>query len=254
MPLFITVNQLVCYNLVSALRYLIYMKSFFLFIEHLNRGYRLLISLVAGVLVFLLTKALYTYGLSFLYGWISFASASLFFTWTTILVREPEQTGVIAREQDDKAWIIFLLVISAAFISLFAIILLLQGLPSYSKRGLNLHIILSMVAVALSWVLIHSIFTIRYAHLYYDFPDKNKKMTGEKSFAGGLQFPGGEAPDFLDFAYFSFVIGMTFQVADVNITGRTIRRLALLHGFLSFIYNTAIIALSINIISGLIGK
>ncbi len=230
------------------------MKSFFLFIEHTHRSFRLLVSLAAGILVFFLSKTPYAAGLSFLYGWISFATVSLLFTWTTILVRQPEQIGVIAREQDDKVWIIFLLVISAAFISLFAIILLLKGLPSYSKKGLSLHIVLSLVSVVLSWVLIHSVFTIRYAHLYYDFPDKNKKGSEKKKFAGGLQFPGDEAPDFLDFAYFSFVLGMTFQVADVNITGRPIRRLALLHGFLSFIYNTAIIALSINIISGLIGK
>ena len=73
-------------------------------------------------------------------------------------------------------------------------------------------------------------------------------------YARGLNFPETDLPDFLDFAYYSFVLGMTFQTADVNITGRSFRRLALLQGFLSFVYNTAIIALSINIISGLIGK
>ncbi|MDQ6608664.1 MAG: DUF1345 domain-containing protein [Bacteroidota bacterium] len=230
------------------------MKSFFLFIERMPRSLRLLISLTVGVLVFLAAKTSHGVGLPFLFAWISFATTSLLFTWTTILVRQPNQTGVIARKQDDKVWIIFLLVISAAFVSLFAIILLLQDLPSYSKKGLSLHMALSIVSVALSWVLIHSVFTIRYAHLYYDLREKKGKENNEKNFAGGLEFPGGEAPDFMDFAYFSFVLGMTFQVADVNITGRPIRRLALLHGFLSFIYNTAIIALSINIISGLIGK
>jgi uncharacterized membrane protein len=71
---------------------------------------------------------------------------------------------------------------------------------------------------------------------------------------GGLIFPGNESPDFMDFAYFSFVLGMTFQVSDVNITNSFIRRLALFHGLLSFVFNTAIIALTINIISGLLGN
>ena len=199
----------------ATLQQALYMKSFFLFIEDLHRGYRLLISLAVGLLVFFLVKTPHSTGLHFLYGWISFAIASLFFTWTTILIRHPANTGVIAREQDSSVWIIFLLVVTAAFISLF---------------------------------------TIRYAHLYYNVPHKKKRDANEKNFARGLLFPGSEAPDFMDFAYFSFVLGMTFQVADVSITGRGIRRLALLHGFLSFVYNTAIIALSINIISGLIGS
>jgi uncharacterized membrane protein len=96
------------------------------------------------------------------------------------------------------------------------------------------------------------VFAIRYAHLFYTYPDEGEEA-GAK-FHGGLEFPGTPHPDFLDFAYFSFVLGMTFQVADVNITAANIRRLALLQGFLAFVYNTIIVALSINIISGMIAK
>ena len=89
---------------------------------------------------------------------------------------------------------------------------------------------------------------MHYAHAYYcDHGDDNDGYEGS-----GLRFPGEKAPDFLDFAYFSFVIGMTFQVSDVEISSRRIRRLALVHGLLSFLFNTLILALSINLVSGLI--
>lgn len=227
------------------------MRPFFVFIDRINRWHRLLISAALGILIFLSTKRPGNEGLDFLYAWIGFASTSLFFSWVTILVRHPGQIGRIAQEQDSSFWIIFLIVVTAAFISLFTILLLLYGLSSYSRTGLSLHIVLSMVAVMLSWLLIHTVFTIRYAHLYYTASGRKKDKDQQP---GGLQFPGNEPPDFLDFAYFSFVLGMTFQVSDVSITSSYFRRLALFHGLLSFVYNTAIIALTINIISGLLGN
>lgn len=227
------------------------MKSFFLAIDKLHRSHRFVISLATGVLVFFLLKKPGETGIAFLYGWICFAGTSLLFTWITILVRHPRTTAAIAEEQDTSVLLVFLIVVSAAFISLFAVILLLNAQPASSKAGLSLHIVLSLVAISLSWLLIHSVFTIRYAHLYYN-PTGTKNQVGDV--AGGLAFPGAEQPDFLDFAYFAFILAMTFQTADINITGRRIRRLALVHGLLSFVYNTAIIALIINIISGLIGS
>lgn len=228
------------------------MKFFFVFVDKLDRRLRLLISVVLAVLVFFLSRKDNSEGLPYLYSWISFASTTLFFSWVTILLRHPKEIGAVAKEQDSSFWVIFLVVVTAAFVSLFGIILLLQNLSTKSRQGLSLHIVLSMIAVTLSWLVIHTVFTIRYAHLYYD--TSYIPQNGAQPSARGLQFPGEELPDFLDFAYFSFVLGMTFQVADINITGRRFRRLALLHGLLSFVYNTAIIALTINIISGLIGK
>ena len=89
-------------------------------------------------------------------------------------------------------------------------------------------------------------FTIRYAHLYHDH---NKLGTG--SSIGGLEFPMDEDPDYLDFAYFSFVIGMTFQVSDISVSSQTIRRFVLMHSLISFVFNTIIVALTINILAGL---
>lgn len=157
----------------------------------------------------------------------------------------------IAKEEDSSGIFIFFLVLMAAFISLFAIIFLLRSLPDESRKGLNIHILLSIASIFCSWTLIHTLFSFRYAHKYYDNFDRSNN---DCEFGEGLDFPNEKNPDFLDFVYFSFIIGMTFQVSDVEITSRDIRRLALLHSVLSFIYNTVIVALSINIISGVISK
>ena len=220
-------------------------------LDKLDKRYRLYISLLITLIVFLLVPRHHTQAVTFMLTWIAFATASLIFSWITILSIHPKDIRVVASAQDSSRLAIFLFVVAAAFISLFAIILLLQTIPGHSEHGLSYHIVLSAAAVASSWVLIHTLFTLRYAHLYYRYQTADD---GKEIYEGGLLFPDEEQPDFLDFAYFSFVLGMTFQVSDVQITVRKIRRLALLHGLLSFVYNTTIVALSINIISGIIGK
>ena len=92
--------------------------------------------------------------------------------------------------------------------------------------------------------MVHTVFALRYAHIYYECGQAGNPL-------GGLNFPDEDAPDYLDFAYFSFVIGMTSQVSDVSISGRRLRRLALVHGLISFAFNLSILGLCINIISGL---
>jgi uncharacterized membrane protein len=104
-----------------------------------------------------------------------------------------------------------------------------------------------MAAVAEAWLLVHTIFTLRYAHIFYD----NDAAAGGDT--GGLEFPGHDPePDYLDFAYFAFTIGMAAQTADVAIPGRRQRRTALLHSLISFGFNTAIVALSVGAIGGLL--
>ena len=89
---------------------------------------------------------------------------------------------------------------------------------------------------------------MHYAHAYYSDEDEDPNTSG----VGGLEFPNEKEPDFLDFAYFSFVIGMTCQVSDVQISSPGIRRLALVHGLLSFLFNTVILALTVNLASGML--
>jgi uncharacterized membrane protein len=221
------------------------------FFEKIDRNYRLYVSLLIGLVVYLFAKN-QTLPVAFMLVWIGFSGSFLIFSWIVILSSHPKGLRNIADEQDTSRSLIFVFVLFAAFISVFAIIGLLQQAPNTSKRGLTYHILLAAAAVFCSWTLVHTLFTLRYAHLYYTYPNLNAHAHGKN--AGGLEFPGTTLPDYLDFAYFSFVLGMTFQVSDVQITLPVVRRLALLHGFLSFVYNTIIIALSINIISGVIGR
>lgn len=217
-----------------------------------NRKLRLYISVIIGLAVFFISKQYSSTIVSFMFGWISFAVFHLLFSWIIIFLFHPRQVKLLAEKEDSSLPFIFFFVLFAALISLFAIIVLLKSIPNESRHNLNLHIVLAFTSVFCSWTLVHTIFTLRYAHLYYmrDVSSHIEKEPG--SF--GLDFPNEKEPDYLDFAYFSFVLGMTFQVSDVVINSRTIRRLALLHGLLSFVYNTVIVALSINIVSGLIAK
>jgi uncharacterized membrane protein len=136
--------------------------------------------------------------------------------------------------QDDGRFLILLVTALGAFASLAAIIFEL-GASKNSPGGLTL----AIVTIVLSWALIHTAFSLHYAHEYY----RGKEP-------GGLQFPSGKDhvdADYWDFVYFSFVIGMTAQVSDVGITDKIIRRTATVHGIVSFVFNTALLALMVNI-------
>jgi uncharacterized membrane protein len=138
------------------------------------------------------------------------------------------------------------MILVSAFASMFAVLLLMMS--KHQQGGLPwLYVPVSIGGMLLSWVMVHTVFTFHYAHKYYD-DDKQEKAKA----AEGLDFPGDEKPDYLDFAYFSFVIGCTFQVSDVEITSKKIRRVALLHGLLSFLLNTFVVALTINFVASLV--
>lgn len=217
-----------------------------------NRRNKLIISTVIAAIVFVISKNRSSGIISFILTWNAFAFSNLLASWIIILSYHPLEVRGIAKEEDINSILIFFLVLMAASISLFAIIFLLRSLPDESKKGLGIHVLLSVASIFFSWTLIHTLFSFRYAHKYYDDVDRS---SNDNDRAGeGLDFPNEKTPDFLDFIYFSFIIGMTFQVSDVQITSRDIRRLVLLHSLLSFVYNTVIVALSINIISGVISK
>jgi len=109
------------------------------------------------------------------------------------------------------------------------------------------------ITIFLSWALIHTVFAIHYAHAYYDCDDSQSDTNDGQ--AGGFVFPGNAEPDYLDFVYVSFVIGMTSQVSDVAVTSRSIRRTVLVHSVIAFAFNTALLALAINLAaSAVFGK
>ncbi|HEU4677912.1 MAG TPA: DUF1345 domain-containing protein [Terrimicrobiaceae bacterium] len=214
---------------------------------HVDSHVRQIVALVIAVVTFVLFLR---HGRSpithFIAIWDIYAIVVLAMAWITICTANPRTIQRRARLQDSSRTLIFGFVIVAACMSLLAVILVLREHKELQKTG-GLHLFMAVLAVLESWLLIHTIFTLRYAHIFY----RSEREADVEGIGGGLSFPGGLNPDYQDFAYFSFIIGMTCQVSDVSITSRAIRRLALLHGLLSFAFNTAILALSINVISGL---
>ncbi|HVS94159.1 MAG TPA: DUF1345 domain-containing protein [Mucilaginibacter sp.] len=213
----------------------------------MDAQHRFMISLLISIGAFFVVNGRFSTPSIILLVWMSFAVSAIIMIWITFLSSHPREVRKIARLQDSSRVMLFAFVIIASVVSLTAVYYLLKS----SKHGgadVSEHVLLAITAVFISWWLVHTIFTTRYAHLYYD----TDKDDGSPRKGGGLQFPDEVEPDYLDFVYFSFVIGMTFQVSDVEISSRHIRRLAWLHGLISFVFNTAIVALSINVISGLV--
>lgn len=230
------------------------------FINKLDSHYRLYFSIALTVVAYFIIPPVVSYPVQFMLMWLVFAISNLILSWVTILTCHPLEVKEVARLQDSSRSLIFMFVLVASVIGLLAVILLLKSGKDLKGWELTFHVLLSVFSVMCSWWLVHTIFTFRYAHLYYkDAKDKDS----EDPFAGGLDFPQGneknkeeeedqDKPDYLDFVYFSFVLGMTFQVSDVEISSKRIRRLAWMHGVLSFGFNTIIVALTINVISGMV--
>jgi uncharacterized membrane protein len=213
----------------------------------MDAQHRFMISLVISAIAFFLVDGRYSTPSVILFTWMSFALSVIIMIWITFLSSHPREVRKIAKLQDSSRAMLFAFVIVASVVSLTAVFFLLKASKG-NHANVDSHIFLAITAVFISWWLVHTIFTTRYAHMYYD----TDKDDGSPRKGGGLQFPDETEPDYLDFVYFSFVIGMTFQVSDVEISSREIRRLAWLHGLISFVFNTAIVALSINVISGLV--
>ena len=162
----------------------------------------------------------------------------------------PDTMKRIAAQQDAGKWTVLLLTLVAASASLVAIageVALIRHAGEFEKM---VRISLIIATIVLSWVFIHTIFALHYAHDYYS--SKSAGTAKDAVMYKGLAFPGEAMPTYMDFVYFSFTIGMTFQVSDVQITDPALRGLALTHGIISFFYATGILALTINMVGGLI--
>ena len=187
-------------------------------------------------------------GLEFrgLLAWCAGLLVYLGLAWWLCVGFDAKRTRERAQAQDEPSAVLFLMLLLANIACVAAITVLMQQSRDLSGVQRGLHIGLSVVALAASWLFIQTIFTFRYAHRYY-----HEEKLGEADGAG-LKFPGGLDPDYFDFLYYAFVVGMTSQVSDVEVTSREMRRLTMLHGLLSFGFNMLILALSINVVAGLL--
>ncbi len=151
-----------------------------------------------------------------------------------------------ARAQEEGEWTLFWLVLAGAIASVGAILSEFSTMKGVAPHLRDLKVGIVAATLVLSWLLTHAVFALRYAHEFYQNNAPGPEIDG------GLDFPGTKRPDYWDFLYFSVVLGMTFQVSDVQITSQKLRRLATVHGLLGFLFNTVIVALTVNLASGLL--
>lgn len=180
--------------------------------------------------------------------WNGFAAVILILDWITIRTTPQRAIRERAQQEDLSCLIVFIFVVVACFAALCAVVFFVRVHKGQMHQHFLVHLLLTLSTVISAWALLHTVYSFRYAHAFYG--DSNEP--GVNRHAGGLDFPSERSPDYFDFAYFSFVIGMTCQVSDVQITSRKMRRITLFHSVLSFGFNTLILALLINTVSSLL--
>ena len=217
-------------------------------ISRQDARHRLGLGLATGAAVFFAARGHLRIWSAAIAGWNAVAVVILALDWVTIVTTPQRKIRQIAQQQDLSRFLVFLFVVVTASAALFAVGFLVSVKRSQTDGHFIVHLLLTLMTVIFSWALVHTVYGLRYAHAFYGDTDE----PGVNRHAGGLIFPGDHPPDYFDFAYFSFVVGMTCQVSDVQITSRRMRRIALFHSVLSFGFNTIILALLINIaVSGL---
>jgi uncharacterized membrane protein len=215
-------------------------------LRHGHAQIRFLISLGIGVAVALLVP---------IENWISRLLAGwdvgglLYLALIAIKMARAEAEGIKREadiERESRIAVLFIVIFGSIFV-LLALFVQLMALKSEHGYGRNISIAVSVATIILTWLLIHTVFALFYAH---EFHSEGKDHAG--GHGGGLDFPDDATPDYLDFLYFSFVVGTTAQTSDVAVTSRAMRRVVMLHGILSFFFNTAVIALAVNIAAQLV--
>lgn len=204
---------------------------------------RLFAAAIAGFIVALMLPGDWHFWKRFLVG--SDVTAALYLAQAFVIMSrfDLKRLKRHAALADEGAVVVLLLSVIAVAVSLAAIVIELGSAQKLEGSAKALSLTLATTTILLSWLFIQTIFALHYAHAFY----------GEGERGGGLQFPNDDEPDYWDFIYFSLVIGMTFQVSDVQVTSKRLRPFVALHGLVSFFFNVAILALMINIAGTLLG-
>lgn len=208
--------------------------------------HRILVSLTIAMLAFLVIRNFSLRPVLIItFLWDVFACSYIILCWIVFFKRTKEAIIRQANKDDGSRLFVLVSIIVTAFAGLFAVLLIMMSAGEGCYKDKLVALFIAVAGMILSWIMVHTLFTIHYAHLYYGDYEKKKNKQED------LSFPGNSEPDYLDFAYFSFVIGMTFQVSDVEIASTKMRRTALAHGLLAFALNTFVVALTINLIASL---
>jgi uncharacterized membrane protein len=161
--------------------------------------------------------------------------------WATIAGADASATARLARSEDASRAAAEAVLVAAGVTGLIAVAFTLAQAGRSAAPDRGLLTALAIGSVALAWLSVHTVWLLRYARLYFSPPD------------GGVDFHG-EAPDYADFAYLALTVGMCFQVSDTDLTGKRVRRTALHHALLSYLYGTVIVAVTVNSVAGLLGR
>ena len=211
---------------------------------------RLLICVTLGVASALLLPAHWRAATRILTGWN--LATWLYIVLVGLLMRKATPTSIRRRAlmTDESRFVVLTLATLAAIVSLAAIFVQLGNVKDAVGLAKAMHLGLACATILSSWIFIHLMFAQHYAHEFFLERDAEKLLPEDER--GGLRFPGARKPQFVDFLYFSFVIGCASQTADVETTSAEMRVITLLHGVISFFFNTTVLALTINIAAGLI--
>ncbi|MDQ0029903.1 DUF1345 domain-containing protein [Arthrobacter bambusae] len=201
---------------------------------------RLVVMVVLGVAAGFATAAAGAPALGPTVGWGVASCVYLLMVWATIGRMDAEQTALHATRQDPSRAVANVLVLVAGVASMGAVAVMLLEIGSVQGSERDLIVLLALVVLALSGLLVHTLYTLRYAHLYYEGVD------------GGIGFNQERPPCYVDFAYLAFTIGMTFQVSDTDLQTSEIRGIALRQALLSYLFGVVVLATTINLVSGLI--
>lgn len=206
---------------------------------------RLLISIAIGLFVTLgLSLTDWSMATRLLIGWDTGVVLYLLLVYQLMVTCGIDDIRRRAAEDDEGA-LALLVLTGISGLAIMGAIVAELGIAKISGQPRSGYgVAIAMITIFVSWAFVHTIFALHYAHEYYG-------ARGDKAI-GGLTFPGRQPPDYWDFLYFSLVIAMTSQVSDVVITSKVLRRIVTIHGALSFFFNVAVFALTVNIVSSLI--
>ena len=208
--------------------------------------HRLVISLALSGLAFLLIVPYHLARLiELIVCWDVFSPAYLVTCWVVFFKRSTKEIKRIAQIEDGSRLFVFMIILISSFASMLTVMLLIISKQLSANLG-GFYLPVVFTGMLLSWFVVHTTFGFHYAHLYY-----NQSQNSSDLNQADITFPGQKEPDYLDFAYLAFTVGMSFAVSDVAINSRIIRRITLVHALLSFGLNTFVVALTINIIAGL---
>lgn len=209
-------------------------------IRRTSSGVRVGVTASLGVVGGAIASVLTIWQAAILIGWDATALGLVVWIWVAVAKLSADETKSHAKREDPSIRMSELIVLTCGVAMLAAVgLVLIQA--GHAVGGVKAYLIgLGVLSVGLSWALVHTVFTLRYARVYCAQP------------SGGIDFNEGDPPTYLDFAYLAVTIGMTFQVSDTNLTTKGIRRIALVHAMFSYLFGAVIIGLVINVVSSLL--